>query len=338
MSDTEAPISIAFDIGYSAIKLMTPKMAAPKKDMSLAIEPSGHLKDKISRHMVWLEYAGYLTGERAIKNMKSRPETPNRQTDFHGSKKQRAMMCGMLEELGLYDIKGGTLCLSVPYQKINDKDLLNTLQGLRTLRWQVQPNGSREVREITFLQTEVVPQGIGALIHHVGLNNPQYKSIGILEIGSSTIDAIVLSWSRKYEQHEYNHEVSDSLRNLNMDHFFERVRTELGHIDGLQYRSFSYAELSEMVEYDDYQVTSTLGIVDPKAIEHAVLKAKQWFTQELEKKVRNQWGDSLFDSMSLFIISGGGAGAVLNEMWPYTHLTRFGDAFDNVRGQAHAIK
>ena len=329
------PVSVAFDVGSSVTKMQVAG-EEPVTELTV-VERVATVTPDIKSKVIIVEGEPYLAGEIAYLNIRNRPEGPNRSAHFHGGKEQFTLMCAVLNELGLYGGPGGTLSISIPYNEVNNRKLLADLKTRNTFAWQVfGEDGELVERSITFERISIVPQGVGALIHHNLKDNDMYKSLGIIEIGSVTTDAIVLGWSRKNGRHEYNAAASDSLRTISVDKFIEWFKEELQKIAGLSQRKFAYHYLSEIIESRSFRITHGASVFTDE-VERAFLKAQKRFTEALVAEVIEQWGEELYMAHDLMLVSGGGAELIDRTSWEFRDRTIFGSALDNVKGQAHVI-
>jgi hypothetical protein len=329
------PVSVAFDVGSSVTKMQVAG-EEPVTELTV-VERVATVTPDIRSKVIIVENEPFLAGEIAYLNIRNRPEGPNRAAHFHGGKEQYALMCAVLNDQGLYDGPGGTLSISIPYNEVNNRKLLDELKNRTRFHWQVfGEDGALVDRSIDFERVSIVPQGVGALIHHNLKDNDLYKSLGIIEIGSVTTDAIVLGWSRKNGRHEYNAAASDSLRTISVDKFIEWFKEELQKIAGLSQRKFAYHYLSEVIETRSFRITHGASVFTDE-VERAFLKAQKRFTEALIVEVIEQWGEELYMSHDLMLVSGGGAELIDRNSWEFKDRTIFGSSLDNVKGQANVI-
>ncbi len=329
------PVSVAFDVGSSVTKMQVAG-EDPVTELTV-VERVPTVTPDIRSKVIVVDGEPYLVGEIAYLNIRNRPEGPNRSAHFHGGREQYALMCAVLNDQGIYGGEGETLSISIPYNEVNNRKLLAELKARNEFRWQVfGDEGEFIERSIKFDKVSIVPQGVGALIHHNLKDNDLYKSLGIIEIGSVTTDAIVLGWSRKNGRHEYNAAASDSLRTISVDKFIEWFKEELQKIAGLSQRKFAYHYLSEIVESRTFRITHGSSVFTDE-VERAFLKTQKRFTEALIAEVIEQWGQELYMSHDLMLVSGGGAELIDRTSWEFRDRTIFGSSLDNVRGQAHVI-
>lgn len=334
-SKTDMPISVAFDVGSSVTKMQV-SGEEPHTELTV-VERVATVTSDIRSKVVVVAGEPYLAGEIAYLNIKNRPESPYRTSNFHGGAEQYALMCAIFDERKLFDVPGDTLSISIPYNEVNNRKLLDELKHRNEFKWQVfGESGELVDRQMKFKKVSIVPQGVGALIHHNLKDNEQYKSVGIIEIGSVTTDAIVLGWSRKNNRHEYNTAASDSLRSISVDKFIEWFKEELQKIAGLNHRKFAYHYLSEIIETRHFRITHGSQVFTDE-VERAFLKAQKRFTESLIEEVNEQWGEELYLSHDLMLVSGGGADLIDKTSWEFRDRTIFGSSLDNVKGQAHVI-
>lgn len=328
-------ISVAFDVGSSITKMQVAG-SEPITELTI-VERVPSVTPDIRSKVIVVEGEPYLAGEIAYLNIKVRPESPYRTANFHGGKDQYALMCSVFNDRGLYNIPAETLSISIPYNEVNNRKLLQELKQRTSFSWQVfLDDGTLETRQIQFERVSIVPQGVGALIHHKLKDNDLYKSLGIIEIGSVTTDAIVLGWSRKNSRHEYNAAASDSLRSISVDKFIDWFKEELQKIAGLNQRKFAYHYLSEIIESRSFRITHGANVFTDE-VERAFLKTQKRFTEALIEEVIEQWGEELYMSHDLMLVSGGGADLIDKSSWEFKDRTIFGTSLDNVRGQAYVI-
>lgn len=329
------PVSVAFDVGSSVTKM---QVAGEEPFTELTVvERVPTVTPDIRSKVIIVDGEPYLAGEIAYLNIRNRPEGPIRSAHFHGGREQYALMCAVLNDQGIFGGRGDTLSISIPYNEVNNRKLLGELKSRNRFVWQVfNEDGELVERSVSFDRVSIVPQGVGALIHHNLKDNDLYRSLGIIEIGSVTTDAIVLGWSRKNGRHEYNTAASDSLRTISVDKFIEWFKEELQKIAGLSQRKFAYHYLSEIIESRTFRITHGASVFTDE-VERAFLKTQKRFTEALIAEIIEQWGDELYMAHDLMLVSGGGAELIDRNSWEYRDRTIFGSALDNVRGQAHVI-
>ena len=324
---------IAIDCGSSSIKAMVSGSNEAYRDWSLAIIPEE--VEKYEEDV--LEYKGlsYLVGEVAKVNSGNRriETSPNNEVDFHGSDRQAAMLCGVFDDFELHkESKIKKLVLTVPYDMRTKYEILDKIKSRNCFEWSRNILGRRELRRVEFEQVEVVPQGVGAAVQHNVLDNSEYETIGILEIGSVTIEAIYMEWSEKKQQHQYNKTISQSLRNLAVQDLYDDMRSRLAKVPGLQKREFSFYELCKLLENPEYKVRVGSVEIDQDEVKKKIKEARTVFTERLEDEAKTAWGNNNWERLSVLIISGGGAEALNQPMWKCKKRTYFGDGYDNVRG------
>lgn len=317
---------VSVDSGSSFLKILVGnhKLSVQTNVLQAAESVAVSYKDEII-----VNDKKYYVGKTAQNATNKLIEDPAIEAGFHGSEKQYVQMCYAFQQMGVMG-EHDLLVVSLPYSDCRDEKLKTKLKERNLFKWKSYLKDELVDKFASFKEVKIYPQGIGALrIFTQGLSEKP-KSVCLIDIGSCTSDIITVQLDRRTNDYTYNAHASKSLREISVSDFMRKWSREIKQAPGMKDRKFSYFELSEMIEYSDFNINV---LSQPKFNSKPLFEdTKRWFTQEIYKHAKETLGD-LWDGIEQVILTSGGAYLIDETTWECAGRTIKLDEWSNVKGQ-----
>lgn len=309
---------ISIDSGSSYLKAFVPdKEPFLCETVIYEMPPTKALR---TNNAIEIDGKKYLVGSEAWRSRNEFRASPETGRDFHGGFTQHVQLCYAFQKLGV-EGKHEKLLMSLPYSDCTDEEINARVKSKKEFKW--------NNKIVTFEEVIIYPQGTGAFTYYTKHFNDSPKKIAIVDIGSCTVDLVVVIRDRD-GNYVYNIDSTQSFRNLAVSDFMNMFTVALKQQSGLQEREFDYFELSESIKEKDFLMThESFAPIDVTKIFN---ETRDRYTNDiynmLQKETKNLW-----HSLDKVILCSGGANLINMDKWKCAGRTMQLDEFANVLGQ-----
>jgi hypothetical protein len=282
----------------------------------------------IAKFVIWYDGVPYLCGYDALAQSDLKQERDVRaDAGFHGSIEQEVLFAYIFDELELSG-RYNTLCQSLPFVDHLEDSLVSRICAKKEISWK----RAEKTKSLQFDVREIVAQGVGALALKNYLNNPEFRTLIVVDGGSVTLDVPVLTWHIGKQQHVYSAQ-SFSSRTLNVRELINQIKSELRSLPGLQDRNWGYHDLAEMHRERRYSIQHGSHKYEPDRILPIFQSHMKKFTIDLNKYLKEQLGDEMWSRADRVLIAGGIVHWLDKSVWTCNERTEFLDETANAKGQ-----